>query len=150
MASRRASATGRRHRASAEVDGAAEALVQGPARAQGGAPTEVQATTQGIVDALVTAVNTGQTAAPNCPATALVLTARDQTQYAFYQITGSPPSGQLSGALCEILDINNYPTELTYNSADTQLTTVTECTTVSGTACTPGREHERAQVRPSR
>lgn len=83
--------------------------------------------------------NTGQTLAPNCPATALVLTRHDQSKYAFYQITGGPPSGQPSGALCEELDINGYPTELTYNSTDTHLTTVTECTTVSGTACGTNR-----------
>ncbi len=84
-------------------------------------------------------VNTGQTLAPNCPATALVLTAHDQTKYAFYQITATPPAGQPSGALCEERDINGYPTEMTYNSGNTQLTTVTECTTVSGTTCGTNR-----------
>jgi YD repeat-containing protein len=90
-----------------------------------------------VLAALV--ANTGQTAAPNCPTSALVLTTHSQIKYAFYQITGSPPPGQPSGALCEALDLNGYPTELTYNSGDTQLTTVTECTTVSGTSCGTNR-----------
>jgi YD repeat-containing protein len=93
------------------------------------APTRVLATLQ---------TNTSSIA-PNCPTSALVLTTHNQTRYAFYQITASAPPGQPSGALCEALDVNGYPTELTYNSGDTQLTTVTECTTVSGTSCGTNR-----------
>jgi YD repeat-containing protein len=84
-------------------------------------------------------VNTSQTLAPNCPATSLVLTTHAQVRLAYYKIQASPPAGQPSGALCELLDRNGYPTLLTYNSANTQLTTVTECTTVSGTACGTNR-----------
>jgi len=88
---------------------------------------------------LATLTTNAGSVAPNCPTSALVMTLHDRTKLAFYQITGTPPAGQPSGALCEELDINGYPTELTYNSADTQLTTVTECTTVSGTTCGTNR-----------
>ena len=77
--------------------------------------------------------NDNQVLAPQCPSTALVMVSHGQTKTAFYQITGSPPAGQPSGALCEELDINGYPTETTFDSSS-RLTTVTAYTDWNGSS----------------
>ena len=80
-------------------------------------------------------LNTGQTLAPNCPATAYVLTRHDQSIYAFY---GASATDEPLGALCEELDINGYPMEMTYDGSN-RLTTVTEYTNYNGSSFTTNR-----------